>query len=98
MKKFNKLTLILLPLFSLLILSNCKDDPIDKKEEKEEDTITAEFYFGADLSYVNQILDHNGSYRDGGEERSPDRIFKDHGTSLVRLRLWHNPVWTKDVY
>lgn len=56
------------------------------------------FYFGADLSYVNQILDHGGVYRDDGEERSPYRIFKDQGTDIVRLRLWHNPVWTKEVY
>lgn len=63
-------------------------------EEAGED----KFYFGADLSYVNQILDHGGVYRDEGEARSPYRIFKDHGTNLVRLRLWHNPAWTKEVY
>lgn len=63
-------------------------------EEKQAN----EFYFGADLSYVNQILDHGGTYKDEGEVRSPYRIFKDQGTNLVRLRLWHNPAWTKDVY
>jgi len=56
------------------------------------------FYFGADLSYVNQILNHGGVYKDQGETRSPYRIFKDHGTTLARFRLWHDPVWTKDVY
>ena len=56
------------------------------------------FYFGADLSYVNQILDHGGVYRDQNEVRDPYRIFADHGTDLVRLRLWHNPVWTKEIY
>jgi arabinogalactan endo-1,4-beta-galactosidase len=58
----------------------------------------ATFYFGADLSYVNQILDHGGQYKDDGEVRSPYKIFKDHGTDLVRLRIWHNPVWTKEIY
>jgi len=53
---------------------------------------------GADLSYVNQILDHGGIYKDSGEIRDPYRIFRENGTNLVRLRLWHNPVWTKEVY
>src|SRR5215207_5024770 len=56
------------------------------------------FYFGADLSYVNQILDHGGVYKDQSEIRSPYRIFKDHGATLSRFRLWHNPLWTKEVY
>lgn len=56
------------------------------------------FYFGADLSYVNQIVDHGGEYNDHGKAEDPYKIFRDHGTDLVRLRLWHNPVWTKEVY
>jgi arabinogalactan endo-1,4-beta-galactosidase len=57
-----------------------------------------EFAMGADLSYVNQIQDHGGVYRDGGEVRDPYRVFKDHGANLVRLRLWHDPTWTRAVY
>lgn len=57
-----------------------------------------DFYVGADLSYVNQILDHGGIYKETGEVKSPYAIFSDHGTNLVRLRLWHNPAWTKGVY
>ncbi len=56
------------------------------------------FYYGADLSYANQIVDHGGVYKDAGEVRTPYRILKDHGTNLIRLRLWHNPTWTKTVY
>jgi arabinogalactan endo-1,4-beta-galactosidase len=56
------------------------------------------FVMGADLSYVNQILDHGGVYRDSDEIRDPYRIFDDNGANLVRLRLWHHPVWTMDVY
>ena len=56
------------------------------------------FYFGADLSYVNQILDHDGVYKENNTTQDPYAIFNDRGTDLVRLRLWHNPVWTKDVY
>ncbi len=56
------------------------------------------FYFGADLSYANQILDQGGIFTDQNETRSPYRILKDHGTTVARFRLWHNPVWTKTVY
>lgn len=90
--------IISLAIFSVFALASaCSEEKADA-DPSEEDTIATEFYFGADLSYVNQILDHNGSYRDEGEERNPYRIFKDHGTNLVRLRLWHNPVWTQEVY
>ncbi len=61
-------------------------------------TETAPFYFGADLSYANQILDHGGVYTDQNETRSPYRILKDHGANVARFRLWHNPAWTKTVY
>jgi arabinogalactan endo-1,4-beta-galactosidase len=60
----------------------------------QEDT----FYFGADLSYVNQVLDHGGVYKDQGEVRNPYRIFKNHGTTLARFRLWHHPLWAKEIY
>jgi arabinogalactan endo-1,4-beta-galactosidase len=80
-----------------MLLSSCGDDPGGKEEPAPEEE-PASFYFGADLSYVNQVLDHGGIYKDGGEVRSPYRIFKDHGANLVRLRLWHNPAWTKEVY
>jgi arabinogalactan endo-1,4-beta-galactosidase len=56
------------------------------------------FCMGADLSYVNQIEDHGGIYKDSGQVRDVFKIFKNHGTNLIRLRIWHNPVWTKEVY
>jgi arabinogalactan endo-1,4-beta-galactosidase len=73
--------------------SGCKEDPITPPAPEKDD-----FLFGADLSYVNQILDYGGAYKDGGMVVSPYKIFKDHGSNLIRLRLWHNPVWTKEVY
>lgn len=79
-------------LFCLVSFVNCT------QENKRTVANNISFYFGADLSYVNQILDHNGVYKDQGEVRSPYRIFKDHGANLVRLRLWHNPAWTKEIY
>lgn len=83
----------------LMSFSGCKkEDPAPKEDAEEEKPGISGFYFGADLSYVNQIIDHNGVYKDEGEERSPYRIFKDHGANLARFRLWHYPAWTKEVY
>jgi arabinogalactan endo-1,4-beta-galactosidase len=59
---------------------------------------SAAFLFGADLSYVNQILDKGGIYKTNGFQKDPYKIFAEKGTSLARFRLWHNPVWTKEVY
>jgi arabinogalactan endo-1,4-beta-galactosidase len=56
------------------------------------------FYFGADLSYTNQILDHGGVYKDSGMVETPYEIFKHHGANLVRFRLWYDPEWTETVY
>ena len=56
------------------------------------------YYFGADLSYVNQILDHAGVYKDSGVVESPYKTFAQYGTRLARFRLWHHPVWTQTVY
>ncbi len=91
-----------LKMIAILILlsfffTNCDDDDQPKEEELPvEEEI--DFTFGADLSYVNQILDHGGVYKDNGEVKNPYQIFKDRGNEVVRLRLWHNPVWTKDIY
>jgi arabinogalactan endo-1,4-beta-galactosidase len=84
-------------LYFFMALFACGDDPSGNDDPLPEEN-TGDFYFGADLSYVNQILDHGGIYKDGGEVRSPYRIFKDHGANLARFRLWHNPAWTKEVY
>lgn len=81
---------------SVLLYMACKDDPEPVKPPDPD--VTDEFYFGADLSYVNQILDHGGTYKDGGTIQSPYKIFSDHGANVIRLRLWHNPAWTKEVY
>ena len=47
---------------------------------------------GADLSYVNTIVDEGGTYQDeNGNTVEPFQYFADRGTQMVRLRLWHNP-------
>ncbi len=51
------------------------------------------FYFGADLSYVNEMEQCGAVYKEGGNAKDPYAILKDHGCNLVRLRLWHTPSW-----
>jgi len=54
-----------------------------------------DFYKGADLSYVNEMEDCGGVYKDeNGTQKDPYQIFHQAGTNLARFRLWHNPDWT----
>ncbi len=51
------------------------------------------FYFGNDLSYVNQMEDCGAVFKENGIPKDVYQIFADHGTNLVRVRLWVDPVW-----
>lgn len=75
-------------LFSFLSCSS-QNDTIQSSE------IAPAFYYGADLSYVNEMEDCGAVYKDENNEiKNPFKIFKEAGTNLIRLRLWHNPTWT----
>lgn len=52
------------------------------------------FYFGLDLSYVNEMDDCGAIYLENGESRDAYELFSENGANLVRARLWHNPDWT----
>ena len=52
-----------------------------------------DFYFGHDLSYVNQMEDCGALFREKGAPKDVYQIFADHGTNLVRVRLWIDPSW-----
>jgi len=51
------------------------------------------FYFGNDLSYVNQMEDCGAVFKEQGKAKDVYQIFADHGTNLVRVRLWYQPKW-----
>lgn len=53
-----------------------------------------DFYFGVDLSYVNEMDDCGAIYLQNGEPQDAFHLFKEHGANLVRVRLWNNPDWT----
>jgi arabinogalactan endo-1,4-beta-galactosidase len=79
-------------IFIFFALLSCSDEggSIDLPDE-----IESKFYYGADLSYVNEMEDCGASYLDlNNVVKDPYTIFKEAGTNLVRIRLWHNPTWT----
>ncbi|MEJ0030025.1 MAG: glycosyl hydrolase 53 family protein [Bacteroidota bacterium] len=90
---FLKKIVLIIFVASVFVSASCNDD-----QKVPEDPTSVDFLFGSDLSSVNQILDYDGIYTDAGTVASPYKILKDHGNSLVRLRLWHNPTWTKTIY
>lgn len=52
------------------------------------------FYYGLDLSYVNEMDACGAVYQENGEARDAFALFSEHGANLVRARLWHNADWT----
>ena len=86
----NKNLIILV--ISILFISCSKDD---SETVIIENTSSNVFYYGADLSYVNEMEDCGAVYKDSNENfKDPYKIFAEAGTNLVRIRLWHNPIWT----
>ncbi len=56
---------------------------------------TPSFYVGADLSYTNELEDCGVKYTVDGVETDIFALFSQRGANMVRLRLWHNPTWTR---
>ncbi len=56
-------------------------------------TFSQSFFFGNDLSYVNEMQDCGVIYKENGTAKDPFQMFADNGHNLVRLRLWHTPKW-----
>ena len=49
------------------------------------------FYFGADLSYVNEMEQCGAVYYENGNPINLYGLFVEKGANLVRFRLWHTP-------
>ena len=83
----------LLALSPLFLFSTCKKQPGTTDIDPPGPDTTSVFYFGADLSYVNEMEDCGVVYKENGAAKDPYRIFADNNCNLVRLRLWHTPSW-----
>ncbi|WP_348824529.1 glycoside hydrolase family 53 protein [Flavobacterium aestuarii] len=98
MKKVIKFCISTFAILAFLNLGSCQSDG----ETTEKDPVVTPpvsenipFYYGADLSYVNEMEDCGAVYKnDKGAAQDAYKIFKEAGTNLVRVRLWHNPTWT----
>ena len=69
-------------------------DPIVPTTDSRVFYAPEKFVMGADLSYVNQVQDYGGVFKDSSKVKDPFVLFKERGTNLVRVRLWHTPTWT----
>lgn len=52
-------------------------------------------YLGGDLSYANEMRDCGAVYRAGGKPVDPFVLMKARGGNLARIRIWHDPKWTR---
>lgn len=94
-------------LLFIAILCSCNGDSVpegskdsegkvDNPINSDEGEFASSFYYGADLSYVNEMLDCGANFKDAeNNNKDPYKIFSEAGANLVRVRLWHNPTWTK---
>ena len=85
---------------TLLAASSCSDENTAATYNNDDGNAgnvpePIDFYYGADLSYVNEMEDCGAVYSNrGGIVQDPYSIFAEEGANIVRLRLWHNPTWT----
>ncbi|MFV0566673.1 MAG: arabinogalactan endo-beta-1,4-galactanase [Flavobacteriaceae bacterium] len=87
-----------LPLAFILVFFNlvaCQSSSLNTTDIEEEEEQNIPFYYGADLSYLNEMIDCGAIYKnENGIAKNPYQIFAEAGTNLVRVRLWHTPNWT----
>lgn len=88
-----RLNIFLISLATGFLFFSCHKEKTADNDDKRVVYAWNDFAMGADLSYVNQIQDYGGIYKDSGNVADPYLIFKNHGANVVRVRLWHNPKW-----
>ena len=47
------------------------------------------------MSYTNELEDCGVQFTENGVAKTSYELMNSYGANLVRLRLWHNPTWTK---
>jgi arabinogalactan endo-1,4-beta-galactosidase len=60
-----------------------------------ESPANSTLYLGADLSFVNEMEECGGVFREHGKPRDVFELFREHGANIVRVRLWNNATWTR---
>jgi len=92
-----KIAVILILALNLVL--SCSESHMPKDTHLEVIYSDTQFVMGVDLSYVNAILDVGSEYRTSNAiVNNPYQIFKELGSNLVRVRLWHTPTWQVPLY
>jgi arabinogalactan endo-1,4-beta-galactosidase len=83
-------------LLAILFDFSCNNNSVDSSDDSSDiDKTPISFYYGADLSYINEMEDFGATFKNSnGTVQDSYVIFQNEGANLVRLRLWHNPDWT----
>jgi arabinogalactan endo-1,4-beta-galactosidase len=83
-------------LLAILFDFSCNNNSVDSSDDSSDiDKTPISFYYGADLSYINEMEDCGATFKNSnGTVQDSYVIFQNEGANLVRLRLWHNPDWT----
>lgn len=90
-----KVMIIILVVHIFGILYSCGEMSEVEHEQDDSYKLSNDFILGADLSYVNEMIDCGAIYYNEDEiAEDPYSIFGAYGTDLMRVRLWHNPDWT----
>jgi arabinogalactan endo-1,4-beta-galactosidase len=82
-------------LIGMCVFASCEEDPTPPDASNDE---RQRFIMGADLSYLNQLMDQGVVFRVSGQEKNPYLIASQIGIGLSRFRVWHHPKWTASVY
>lgn len=95
--KFQKCLYVgLISLFATACSTRIDESIVFSDDVEDPNPVTSgTFFYGADLSYVNEMEDCGAIYRDENNEVTDVYdIFKDEGANLARYRLWVDPTWT----
>ena len=96
----SSLLLLSLSLGMAFARSNTASDAVKQQIEVEKvDGISDDFICGVDISSLRDVEKAGGKFfNHNGEEEDIFKILKDNGVNWVRLRVWNNPVYDKDLY
>jgi arabinogalactan endo-1,4-beta-galactosidase len=78
----------LVALFSLMWAWGCVPGA---PQARCDSTEAAEFIKGADISFLQEIEEQGGVFKEDGTDKDLLDVLKDHGFNYARLRIWHTP-------
>ncbi|NQZ76134.1 MAG: glycosyl hydrolase 53 family protein [Ekhidna sp.] len=74
----------------LVVLGCGNSEEVDPKITPDPSLIV-----GADLSYLNEMVDCGAQFKSESEVVEPYEFFANKGCQMVRLRLWHTPTFNR---